>query len=235
MKTKICSKCGDEKKLNEFPTRKNSKDGHRNECILCKKNIDKNYYNKNYEKILKQAREYRKENHEKIITCQRNYYEKNREEINKKDKIRSRIYRKENKNKVNTNNRKSRKEKYHTDPINKLSRCVRHRIYMFLKSKNIRKINKTFEIIGCNPTELKEHIEKQFTEGMSWKNYGYYGWHIDHRIPLDSGKTKEEIYKLSHFTNLQPMWWEDNLKKGKKIIYLYSEHYPDDDHHICQN
>jgi hypothetical protein len=55
---------------------------------------------------------------------------------------------------------------------------------------------------------------------MSWDNYGYYGWHIDHIIPLSSAKTKEEIYKLCHFKNLQPLWWTDNLSKGKKQFEL---------------
>jgi hypothetical protein len=53
---------------------------------------------------------------------------------------------------------------------------------------------------------------------MSWDNYGFYGWHIDHVIPLSSAKTEEEVYKLCHYTNLQPLWAEDNLKKGSKII-----------------
>ena len=77
--------------------------------------------------------------------------------------------------------------------------------------------NKTFEIIGCSKEFLKEHLEKQFTDGMTWENYGFYGWHIDHIIPLSSGKNEDEIYKLCHYTNLQPLWWFDNLSKGSKI------------------
>ena len=87
----------------------------------------------------------------------------------------------------------------------------------FLKSKNITKNNSTFNIVGCPPIFLKEHLEKQFTDGMSWENHGLYGWHIDHIIPLASAKTEEEIYKLCHYTNLQPLWSTDNWKKGAKI------------------
>jgi hypothetical protein len=58
---------------------------------------------------------------------------------------------------------------------------------------------------------------------MSWDNYGYYGWHVDHKIPLDCGKNKEEIYELCHYTNLQPLWWYDNLSKNKNIRYNINE------------
>ena len=51
---------------------------------------------------------------------------------------------------------------------------------------------------------------------MSWENQGK--WHIDHIIPLSSAANEEELYKLCHFTNLQPMWATDNIRKGSKII-----------------
>jgi hypothetical protein len=79
--------------------------------------------------------------------------------------------------------------------------------------------NKTYnDIIGCSPEFLKEYLENQFAEGMSWDNHGQYSWHIDHIIPLSSAKTDEEIYKLCHYTNLQPLWAEDNLRKSNKIL-----------------
>ncbi len=89
------------------------------------------------------------------------------------------------------------------------------RLRVFLKLKNITKNNKTFEIIGCTPQELKQHIENKFTEGMKWELIGRY-IHIDHIIPLCSANTEEEIYKLCHYTNLQPLWCDENYKKGSK-------------------
>jgi hypothetical protein len=108
------------------------------------------------------------------------------------------------------------KERKLIDPIYKLSIIVRGRINKFFKLNKINKKNNTFDIVGCSPIFLKEHIENKFTEGMSWDNRGLFGWHIDHIIPLSSAKTKEEIYKLCHYTNLQPLWDEDNLKKSNK-------------------
>ena len=80
----------------------------------------------------------------------------------------------------------------------------------------MNKNNKTFEIVGCSPKFLKEFIENKFTEGMCWELLGV-KIHIDHIIPLSSAKNEEEVYKLCHYTNLQPLWAEDNLKKSNKI------------------
>jgi hypothetical protein len=52
---------------------------------------------------------------------------------------------------------------------------------------------------------------------MTWKNHTMKGWHIDHKVPLDSAKTPKDVEKLMHYTNLQPLWAVDNLKKGKKF------------------
>jgi hypothetical protein len=75
-------------------------------------------------------------------------------------------------------------------------------------------------MIGCVPKQLKIHIENQFTDNMSWDNYGLFGWHIDHIVPLSSAKTEEDLYKLCHYTNLQPLWAKDNWSKSNKLDYL---------------
>jgi len=116
------------------------------------------------------------------------------------------------------------KNRKKTEPIFKLTLTVRTRLYKFLKAKNIRKKNKTFVMVGCSPAFLKKHLEKQFHrhpdtfQPMNWKNHTLHGWHIDHKIPLDKAKTPEDVEKLMHYTNLQPMWATYNLKKGNKII-----------------
>jgi len=108
-------------------------------------------------------------------------------------------------------------EKYDNDPFFKLKELVRGRVRQFLKLNKICKTNRTFEIVGCSQEFLKEHIEKQFTEGMSWDLIGEH-IHIDHIIPLSSANTEEEVYKLCHYTNLQPLWAKDNLRKYNKIL-----------------
>lgn len=86
------------------------------------------------------------------------------------------------------------------------------------------KHGKTHQILGCSFEELKRHIEKQFTKGMKWSNYG--DWHIDHRIPIASANSATELEYLLHYMNLQPMWADENLAKSDSMpksaqLHLY--------------
>jgi hypothetical protein len=98
----------------------------------------------------------------------------------------------------------------------RLKNALRSRIKKTLKSNP--KTTRTTEIVGCSIDELRNHIENQFQTGMTWENWEQFGWHLDHIIPLASAKTKEELERLCHYTNLQPLWWRDNLEKRDKII-----------------
>jgi hypothetical protein len=195
MEKKICSKCKLEKDVCEFYNNKTNLDGKRYECKVCSNKSSILYNQKNKEKVSGIKQKYVDNNKEKVKKSKKEWFDKNPE------------YQKE----WCLNN-------YQTDIIYKIKSIIRARLGIFIKSRNITKNNKTFYIVGCTPEFLKEHIEKQFTEGMSWENHSLYGWHIDHIVPLSSAKTEEEIYKLSHYTNLQPLWSEDNLKKSDKIF-----------------
>ena len=91
---------------------------------------------------------------------------------------------------------------------------LRNRTRQAFKAKKWNK-NGTEKMLGCDWETAHKHLEIQFTKGMNWENQGE--WHIDHIIPLVSANTKEELIKLCHYTNLQPLWAEDNLKKGATI------------------
>ena len=92
---------------------------------------------------------------------------------------------------------------------------LRSRIWAACVAKKYRKPKSTIAILGATVDEVRAHLEAQFREGMSWENYGK--WHIDHIIPLASAKDLDEIVRLCHYTNLQPLWAEENLRKGAKI------------------
>jgi len=132
---------------------------------------------------------------------------------------RKKEYRKFNRDKENNYKR----NKLKNDIVFYLSNVVRNRIHRFLKLNNLDKSSKTFEIVGCSPLELKNYIEQQFIEGMSWDKMGK-EIHIDHKIPLSSAKSKEEVYMLCHYSNLQPLWAKDNILKGKKTIYYNTKY-----------
>jgi len=82
-----------------------------------------------------------------------------------------------------------------------------------LKRLGTKKEKSTIELLGFSAFELKEHIEKQFIDGMSWENYGK--WHIDHKLPVSSFNKDEKVCVVNSLSNLQPLWALDNLKKYK--------------------
>lgn len=94
---------------------------------------------------------------------------------------------------------------------------VRSRVSNIFRRRGWKKTDHCCDLVGCDWETLKKHMEQQFLEGMSWSNRGQ--WHIDHRMPLSSAKTLDELKKLCHYTNLQPLWAVDNLAKRDKIPF----------------
>ena len=97
---------------------------------------------------------------------------------------------------------------------NFIARC-RSTTSSAFRRKGYKKTSKTKALIGCEFYVLISHIEAQFYGGMTWSNHSK--WHLDHIIPISSGETEEEIIELCHYSNLQPLWASDNIRKGAKI------------------
>jgi predicted nucleic acid-binding Zn ribbon protein len=112
--------------------------------------------------------------------------------------------------------RKYHKERRDNDPKFNMIGRIRHRTREAIKRGGFTKRSKTYNMLGCEWETLKEHIEKQFVDGMSWDNMSE--WDLDHIYPLSWCYTIEELEIYSHYTNLKPLWREDNLKKGNKYI-----------------
>lgn len=113
--------------------------------------------------------------------------------------------------------RKYAKRRRRTDPEYRIKRNLRGALNAALKGAP--KSAPTMELIGCTSQELRQHLESQFQEGMSWDNYGQPGWEIDHVIPCAAfDLTDPEQQKACfHYTNLQPLWGPDNLAKSDKV------------------
>lgn len=92
---------------------------------------------------------------------------------------------------------------------------LRARLRAALRGKGWGKKGSTRDIIGCSWEHLVAHIESQFKPGMTWANRRK--WHIDHIVPLATAETEEDLYRLSHYTNLQPLWAKENLRKGARL------------------
>lgn len=208
---KICNICSLEKDIELF-YKKVTKDGYSNECKKCTKIIRKNYYLKNKEVIKKQKTIYRNNNSAKIA----DYYKQNPE----KTKLKQQRFKQLNPDYF----RKYELERRHKDIDFKILKRTRTRIYSALKG--YRKSRTTLELLGCSIDELKSHLKSKFyknpktSENMSWGNYGQYGWHIDHIIPLTyfDLKDPEQLKKACHYTNLQPLWWFENISKHDNLL-----------------
>jgi len=163
-----------------------------------------NYYEANKEKILESLCEYRETNKEKIAVRERKYRETNKEKI----AACGRKYRETNKEKIAGRHRK----RTATDPNYKLSNNLRVRLYGALK--NNHKKGSAVRDLGCTVPELWDHLENNFQAGMTRENYGE--WHVDHIKPLASFDLtdREQLKKACHWSNLQPLWAEDNIRKG---------------------
>jgi len=179
-----------------------------------KKKYNKKYYDSNKEEIIKYQKNYYKNHKEEKKEYNKEYRENNKEELSKKIKI----YYKENKSKINKKHNKYKVKRYSNDINFRIMEVLRSRLNKALK--NNFKSAETIKLLGCSINELKQHLEKQFKKGMSWDNYGFHGWHIDHIIPCSSFDLNKlyEQEKCFHYTNLQPLWMNDNLKKGGKIL-----------------
>lgn len=200
---KKCCKCKIEKEFFNFYKNKSKKDGFNTTCISC----SKEYKINNKEKISINKKYWVEKNKEHVLNKKREWFQKNKEEI----KIKRRIYQ--------SNRRKS-------DNIYKLSCNIRVRIKNSLKWNNNRNTNSTIKILGCSIKELKKHLEYQFQTWMTWDNYGLYngqldyGWDIDHIIPCSSALNENDLLKLNHYTNLQPLCSKINREiKRNNITY----------------
>jgi len=173
--------------------------------------LDEKKYKLKHLKSLDKAKRWRSDN---SIKC-KEYHKKRYEEFPEKVKRISKRWRDENQEKVREHRRLYEKNKRIKDPIHSLKRRLRCRTAKAFIRNGYSKKSQTESMLGCEWLVLKNHIESKFTDGMSWGNRHL--WHIDHIVPLASATTLDELMKLCHYTNLQPLWAFDNQSKGAKL------------------
>jgi hypothetical protein len=189
------------------------------------RNKRREYYNKNKEEILNKSKQYAKKNIEATRKRKKDWAEKNKEKIKLQRKInyeknREQILERQRKNRIKNREKRNKheRERIKNDPLYKFKNNTRKLISGTFSRNNISKPKKTEDILGCSVDFFREYIASMFKHGMSFENHSRDGWHLDHIIPISSATTEEDVIKLNHYTNFQPLWAKDNLSKHNKII-----------------
>jgi hypothetical protein len=109
--------------------------------------------------------------------------------------------------------------RFYSDPNFRLATTIRNRIKDFITSGKGNRRCKSLDLLGAEIIEVRLHLESKFKPGMTWENYGYKGWHIDHILPCSAFDltNPEDQKECFSYTNLQPLWWWENLSKNNTI------------------
>jgi hypothetical protein len=238
--SKICNTCDIRKELIDFYKDDECRLGHKNKCKTCESiskkiyrdnrviSIDEKLKSKKYHEkyrlenkdiIDKKLREYRIENNDKVSEKNKKYYSNNKEKV----KLYGYSYRNNNKYKILERNRKYTKNRKKVDIVFKLRESIRTSIGNSFRNFGYSKKSRTHEILGCSFVEFKLHLESKFENWMTWENRGLYngennfGWDIDHIIAISSARNEEEILKLNHYSNFQPLcsYVNRNIKRDR--------------------
>jgi len=184
-----------------------SPDGLRYTCKSCRRNekscpkYKHEYYLKNKQKIRERSKKWAENNKERAKEHSKKWY-------------------KENKARHNQKAVEYRRKKRQSNPLERVKDSLSSNLRNALSGR--AKGQKTLDYLCMNIDEFKSYIEKMFMDGMTWENYGLYGWHLDHIQPVCSfdHSDEEQIKKCWHYSNFQPLWAKDNLSKGDRYDFL---------------
>lgn len=193
---KQCTFCKESKTVDCFGNTKSSADKLTSRCKICKNAANRLWESNNKDKKAAYNAQWQKNNPEKMKAKKKRYRSKP-----------------ENHKKIIAYNTAYEKNRLEKDANYKLAKTLRTRINRVIK----KKIRPGSADLGCTLEDLKQHLEKQFDVGMTWDNHGE--WELDHIIPLSlfDLTDREQFLKACHYTNLQPLWWQDNLTKSNKL------------------
>ena len=217
---KICKKCLENKNLSDYSTDRNSKDKLKNTCKKCCSIKNAEWCKNNKEKRTEYHKSYKVQNEEHL----KNYNLKHNKDFKYKHGIsRHTLWDRENKSR----RKELLQSRLKNDPVFALKYKLRSSLNAIFRYKGYTKKHKSHDILGCSYEEFKQHLESKFEPWMSWENRGLYngelnhGWDIDHVIPLSIAKTEEELIKLNHYTNLQPLCSKINrdIKKNNYTTF----------------
>lgn len=196
--TKVCTKCNEEKMETEFPFR-NDNQKYRSWCKICEAERVRIYTSENKESVKASQKAKQQKYKEKYYARHKEWITENLESHREYHRVYS-------------------ADRYNNDINFRLANVLRSRVLSAVKSGGGEKAEKTMELLGCSVQHVRDHLESQFTEGMTWETQGE--WHVDHIRPCASFDLEdpEEQKRCFHWTNLQPLWAQDNIRKGAKFV-----------------
>ena len=198
---KACIKCDVVKpETTEFFRFRTDTKKFRNTCLTCEAERTKELYEQNREFHINKSKKY--------------YH--NVGKHNPANKQKKAEWFQKNKKKVVAQQQEYKRNRKKVDPFFKMKTQICKTISNSFIRKNFTKNSKTGIMLGCDWHFFKTYIEGKFTEGMNWGNQGE--WEFDHIIPVSLAKNEEELIKLNHYTNFQPLWAEENREKGNKLL-----------------
>ena len=227
---KTCSQCGIDKSTTEFRKNKYSADGLQCWCRQCYNIYKKQWRNNNPGKSTAEKRRYRNKYPDKVAAVQKEWrsnnpervrllYERWKENNSEYNSTRGKEYKRAHKEQIRVQKRNYKNNKWKSDIKFKLSEGLRSRLRLAIKGG--QKSGSAVRDLGCSIEDLKLYLESKFQPGMTWDNWsnGEGKWNIDHIKPLSKFDLtdREQFLKACHYTNLQPMWWIDNMKKRDKF------------------
>lgn len=190
---------------------------HTEEERIAARNINNNLRrHKDWEETQRKRQEYYERTKDHIKQHWKEWYSENKEKHC--DKVKK--WREDNIERYKLTRNKQVAERKRKDSLFKFSSNIRTFIHSSF-IRNNKKFKKTLtcdSILGCSLNEFKTYILNKCPEGTTLKNFGRCGYHIDHIIPISTATCEEDVIKLCHYTNLQPLWYIDNIKKRNNIV-----------------
>ncbi len=208
MEVKRCCRCKEEKPFEAFNHCAARPFGLHNHCRVCQKEVRHAWYEKHKEREKQKSR-----NQPYDREAVRRRYLENKDVLLARNRERRRTPQ------ARAKANKTRAERRATDASFRIGTCIRARMRRALLQQETVRSSATLFLLGCSLAQLKKHLENRFTSGMSWDNYGYYGWHIDHVRPCASFDLTIEAERKEcfHFSNLQPLWRVANQSKKDRV------------------
>jgi len=215
---KRCACCSEVKSITEFPNSKNRPDGLHPYCFICSRKKGLEYVNRSEVRQHKKERESTREFLDNLAEYRKNS-EKYKETI-KTYRGTSPVY-------------KEYRTEYYQLPNVRVRHNISTRIWQELHLYNLTKKSSFDEYLGCSIEFFFNYLKSKFTDGMTWDNWGrgHDKWHADHITACAEFdmSNEDEVKKCFHYSNYQPLWEPENLRKssknadGKKVYKRYKK------------